>query len=73
MLGLLAQARIRQGIIQQFPRLQEDCERGGLASYVKEVGVDVGYVDDEKEEEEEGEDSGQNLTAESTMLMKRSS
>lgn len=43
-------ARLRQLMQQNYPRLREECAHGGLASYIKQVALDVGFVDDEDDE-----------------------
>lgn len=44
-LGIFARQRIKRMIREEFPRLQDDCERGGMAAYIKEIGIDVGFLD----------------------------
>ncbi|KZP25054.1 hypothetical protein FIBSPDRAFT_1041830 [Athelia psychrophila] len=44
LLGIITRARLRHLINEQYPRLQEDIERGGMAAYISEVAVDPGLV-----------------------------
>ncbi|KZP25073.1 hypothetical protein FIBSPDRAFT_929611 [Athelia psychrophila] len=43
-LGIVTRDRLRHLINEQYPRLQEDIERGGMAAYVSEVAIDPGLV-----------------------------
>ncbi|KZP15342.1 hypothetical protein FIBSPDRAFT_1048265 [Athelia psychrophila] len=44
LLGIVTRDRFRRLINEQYPRLQEDIERGGMAAYVSEVAVDPGLL-----------------------------
>lgn len=44
LLGMLTRNRFRRLIDEQYPRLQEDIERGGMAAYISEVAIDPGLV-----------------------------
>lgn len=43
---------MRQNIRRHYPLLQSDCEKGGMASFVEEVGMNVGIGRDDIESEE---------------------
>lgn len=47
LLGIFASQKIMRMVGEQFPELRKDCERGGMASYIREVGINVGFVDDD--------------------------
>ncbi|KAF7986301.1 hypothetical protein HWV62_35252 [Athelia sp. TMB] len=44
LLGILARQRFRHLINLQFPRLQDDIDRGGMAAYISEVAIDAALV-----------------------------
>ncbi|KZP25022.1 hypothetical protein FIBSPDRAFT_929571 [Athelia psychrophila] len=43
-LGMITRNRFKRLIHEQYPYLQEDIERGGMAAYVSEVAIDPGLV-----------------------------
>ncbi|KZP15327.1 hypothetical protein FIBSPDRAFT_1048252 [Athelia psychrophila] len=44
LLGILTRNRLRRLINEQYPHMQEDIKRGGMAAYVSEVAIDPGLV-----------------------------
>ncbi|KZP02527.1 hypothetical protein FIBSPDRAFT_905770, partial [Athelia psychrophila] len=44
LLGIITRGRFRRLINEQYPYLQEDIERGGMAAYISEVAIDPGLV-----------------------------
>lgn len=45
LLGVVTHNRFKHLIHEQFPRMQEDIERGGMAAYISEVAIDAALVD----------------------------
>ncbi|KZP24966.1 hypothetical protein FIBSPDRAFT_950668 [Athelia psychrophila] len=45
LLGIVTRNRFKKLIHEQYPRIQEDIERGGMAAYVSEVAIDAGLMD----------------------------
>ncbi|KAF7986265.1 hypothetical protein HWV62_35180 [Athelia sp. TMB] len=44
LLGIVARRRFRRLINEQYPRLQEDINRGGMAAYISEIAIDAALV-----------------------------
>ncbi|KZP03719.1 hypothetical protein FIBSPDRAFT_1055116 [Athelia psychrophila] len=44
LLGVIARNRFRRLIHEQYPYMQEDIDRGGMAAYVSEVAIDAGLT-----------------------------
>ncbi|KZP15115.1 hypothetical protein FIBSPDRAFT_90657 [Athelia psychrophila] len=45
LLGIVTRNRFKKLIHKQFPRIQEDIERGGMAAYISEVAIDAALMD----------------------------
>ncbi|KZP21782.1 hypothetical protein FIBSPDRAFT_1044052 [Athelia psychrophila] len=45
LLGIVTRNRFKKLIHEQFPRIQEDIERGGMAAYISEVAIDAALMD----------------------------
>ncbi|KZP24969.1 hypothetical protein FIBSPDRAFT_929535 [Athelia psychrophila] len=45
LLGIVTRNRFKKLIHEQYPRIHEDIERGGMAAYVSEVAIDAGLMD----------------------------
>jgi hypothetical protein len=58
-------------IHEQYPRLRDDCEKGGLASYVKEVAIDISFLDGPVDELEHG--ASQSDRGEKSFVLSKSS
>ena len=44
LLGIFARRRVKRLINEQYPRLQEDINRGGMAAYISEIAIDAALV-----------------------------
>ncbi|KZP25049.1 hypothetical protein FIBSPDRAFT_403044 [Athelia psychrophila] len=44
LLGVIARNRFRRLIHEQYPYMQEDIDRGGMAAYISEVAIDAGLT-----------------------------
>ncbi|KZP11602.1 hypothetical protein FIBSPDRAFT_962136 [Athelia psychrophila] len=45
LLGMVTRNRFKRLIHEQFPRMQQDIERGGMAAYISEVAIDAAMAD----------------------------
>jgi hypothetical protein len=44
--GQMLQRSYRDAIHQQFPSLKDDLQKDGIASFLKEVVIDIGFLED---------------------------
>jgi hypothetical protein len=51
LIALAMRSHLRKMIHAQYPYLQSDCESGGLASYVKDVAMDIDIVENGRDEQ----------------------
>lgn len=52
-LGLLARKKLKEAIHQQYPRLRDEVESGGMASFIRDVAVEVDVLEEAPELEDE--------------------
>ncbi|KZP14778.1 hypothetical protein FIBSPDRAFT_959370 [Athelia psychrophila] len=45
LLGIVTHGRFKRLIHEQYPRMQEDIEHGGMAAYISEVAIDAALMD----------------------------
>ncbi|KZP19008.1 hypothetical protein FIBSPDRAFT_893019 [Athelia psychrophila] len=45
LLGMVTHNRFKRLIHEQFPRMQEDIDHGGMAAYISEVAIDAALID----------------------------
>lgn len=44
-MGVVARSRFRRLIQEHYPLLREECSKGGMSSFLKDVAVDVGFIE----------------------------
>ncbi|KZP08590.1 hypothetical protein FIBSPDRAFT_874411 [Athelia psychrophila] len=45
LLGMITHNRFKRLIHEQYPRMQEDIEHGGMAAYISDVAIDTALVE----------------------------
>ncbi|KZP07930.1 hypothetical protein FIBSPDRAFT_996584 [Athelia psychrophila] len=69
-LGIVARNRLKRLIHEQYPRMLEDIERGGMAAYISEVAIDTALMPDKTSSKSRisssessfvGDDAGDNI------------
>ena len=52
MVGLLVRERLQKGIHEKYPMMQDDLQRRGMASFLRDVEIEVGLLDMNNDERE---------------------
>ena len=43
--GLLVRRTLREGIHEKYPSMENDIQRGGMASFLKDMSIEVGLLE----------------------------
>lgn len=49
-IGLIARKKLRAAIHKQYPRLRDEVENGGMASFIRDVALEVDVIEEDAEE-----------------------